>query len=81
VCEAPDSGASEEVGAMAGATLRQKFLSGCLSRHARRGDRHDDFSPYPNVKRWLDTMRMLPTWPQVHEVFDGLVASNKDRNS
>ena len=36
-----------------------------------------DFSPYPNVKRWLDTMKKLPTWPKVNEVFDGLVASNK----
>jgi glutathione S-transferase len=36
-----------------------------------------DFSPYPNVRRWLDTMKKLPTWPKVNEVFNGLVASNK----
>ena len=36
-----------------------------------------DFSPYPNVKRWLDTMKKLPSWPKVNEVFDGLVQSVK----
>ena len=34
-----------------------------------------DFSAYPNVKRWLDTMKKLPSWPKVNEAFDGLVAS------
>jgi glutathione S-transferase len=36
-----------------------------------------DFTPYPNVKRWLDTMKKLPSWPKVNEAFDGLVASVK----
>jgi glutathione S-transferase len=36
-----------------------------------------DFSPYPNVKRWLDAMKKLPSWPKVNEAFDGLVASVK----
>jgi len=36
-----------------------------------------DFSPYPNVKRWLDNMKKLPTWPKVNEVFNGLVDSVK----
>jgi glutathione S-transferase len=36
-----------------------------------------DFSAYPNVKRWLDTMKKLPFWPKVNEAFDGLVASVK----
>jgi glutathione S-transferase len=36
-----------------------------------------DFAPYPNVKRWLDTMRKLPSWPPVNEAFDALVASTK----
>ena len=31
-----------------------------------------DFSPYPNVKRWLDTMKKLPSWASVNEAFDGL---------
>ena len=36
-----------------------------------------DFAAYPNVKRWLDTMKKLPNWPKVNEAFDGLVASTK----
>jgi len=36
-----------------------------------------DFSPYPNVKRWLAAMKKLPSWPKVNEVFDGLVGSLK----
>lgn len=31
-----------------------------------------DFAPYPNVKRWLDTMAKLPNWPKVNEAFYGL---------
>jgi glutathione S-transferase len=31
-----------------------------------------DFAPYPNVKRWLDTMKKLPNWAKVNEAFDGL---------
>jgi len=38
-----------------------------------------DFSAYPNVKRWLDTMKKLPSWPKVNEAFDGLVASVKSQ--
>lgn len=36
-----------------------------------------DFTPYPNVKRWLDNMKKLPSWPKVNEVFYGLVESVK----
>ena len=36
-----------------------------------------DFSPYPNVRRWLDNMKKLPTWPKVNEVFDQLVDAVK----
>jgi glutathione S-transferase len=36
-----------------------------------------DFSPYPNVKRWLDTMKKQPNWDKVNEVFYGLVQSVK----
>lgn len=36
-----------------------------------------DFSPYPNVKRWLDTMKKLPSWQKVNEVFYGFVDSLK----
>jgi glutathione S-transferase len=31
-----------------------------------------DFAPYPNVRRWLDTMRKLPSWANVNEAFYGL---------
>ena len=31
-----------------------------------------DFAPYPNVKRWLDTMTKLPHWGAVNEAFYGL---------
>ena len=31
-----------------------------------------DFSPYPNVRRWLDTMKKLPNWTSVNEAFYGL---------
>ena len=34
-----------------------------------------DFSPYPNVKRWLEAMKKLPSWSKVNEVFYGLVGS------
>jgi len=32
----------------------------------------EDFSKYPNVKRWLDNVKKLPSWPKVNEVFYGL---------
>lgn len=31
-----------------------------------------NFSPYPNVKRWLDAMRKLPNWDKINEAFYGL---------
>jgi glutathione S-transferase len=39
-----------------------------------------DFSPYPNVKRWLDNMRKLPSWQEVNEVFYGMCQSLKDKS-
>jgi glutathione S-transferase len=36
-----------------------------------------DFSPYPNVTRWVDTMKKLPSWSKVNEAFNGLVSSVK----
>ena len=38
-----------------------------------------DFSPYPNVKRWLAAMKKLPNWDKINEAFNGLVQSVKDR--
>ena len=36
-----------------------------------------DFSPYPNVTRWVDTMKKLPSWSKVNEAFNWLVSSVK----
>jgi hypothetical protein len=30
-----------------------------------------------NVKRWLDNVKKLPSWPKVNEAFNGLAASTK----
>jgi glutathione S-transferase len=38
-----------------------------------------DFSAYPNVERWLNNMKKLPSWAPVNEVFHGLVASVKEQ--
>ena len=38
-----------------------------------------DFSKFPNVKRWLETMRLLPTWNKTNEVHYGLADSLKDK--
>ena len=37
-----------------------------------------DFNGYPNVKRWLSTMKALPSWRKVNEAIDGYAASLKD---
>jgi len=36
-----------------------------------------DFSAYPNVKRWLETMKKRPSYPQVYEVIKGFADSLK----
>ena len=36
-----------------------------------------NYSAYPNVKRWLDQIAQLPTWPKVNEAFYGLVEASK----
>ena len=38
-----------------------------------------DFSPYPNVKRWLANMKRLKSWGKVNEAIDGYGASFKDK--
>jgi glutathione S-transferase len=38
-----------------------------------------DFTPYPNVERWLDNMKKLPSWPKVNEVFQGFCESLKGK--
>ncbi|HET7848556.1 MAG TPA: glutathione S-transferase family protein [Pseudolabrys sp.] len=39
-----------------------------------------DFAPYANVKRWLETMKKLPSWPKVNEAFYGMVSAAKGQN-
>ena len=38
-----------------------------------------DFSAYPNVKRWLDKMKSLPSYNKVYEVVHGFAQSVKDK--
>jgi glutathione S-transferase len=38
-----------------------------------------DFSPYPNVQRWLAAMKKLPNWDKVNEAFNGLREAVKAR--
>jgi glutathione S-transferase len=37
-----------------------------------------NYSAYANVERWLRTMKALPSWPKVHEVFYGFAGSLKE---
>ena len=37
-----------------------------------------NYDAYPNVRRWLGTMKGLPNWKKVNEVIDGFAASLKD---
>ncbi len=38
-----------------------------------------DFSPYPNVQRWVANMKRLPSWDSINEVFNGFAGSVKDQ--
>ncbi len=38
------------------------------------------FNKYPNITKWLATMKALPSWKSVHDVFDGFAASLKDKS-
>ncbi len=37
-----------------------------------------DFSPYPNIQRWLSNMKRLKSWNKVNETINGYAASFKD---
>ena len=39
-----------------------------------------DFSPYPNVQRWLGNMKRLKSWAKVNEVMYGYAAAVKDQS-
>lgn len=38
-----------------------------------------DFSPYPNIQRWLGNMKQLKSWESVNEVMYGFADSVKDQ--
>jgi glutathione S-transferase len=38
-----------------------------------------DFSPYPNVQRWLGRVKALPHWGEVSEALDGFAASLREK--
>jgi glutathione S-transferase len=37
-----------------------------------------DLRPYPNVARWMGTLRALPAWPPTYAAFDGLMAALRE---
>lgn len=37
------------------------------------------YADYPNVCRWVSTMKALPSWTKVHEAVDGFAASLKGK--
>jgi glutathione S-transferase len=37
------------------------------------------FAKYPNVDRWMKTMKALPSWSKINETVDGFAASMKDK--
>jgi glutathione S-transferase len=38
-----------------------------------------DFSPYPNVERWLANMKALPSWGEINEALYGFAEAVKDQ--
>jgi glutathione S-transferase len=38
------------------------------------------YKSYPNLDRWMGTMRALPTWKKVNEVLEGFAASLKGKS-
>ena len=38
-----------------------------------------NFSTYPNIARWLNTMKARPSWAKVNETFNGLVGAMKGK--
>jgi glutathione S-transferase len=38
-----------------------------------------DFSKYPNVCRWIDNMKKLPSWAGINEAHEGFVKAVKDQ--
>jgi glutathione S-transferase len=39
-----------------------------------------DFSPFPNVRRWLANVKNLPSWSRINQEFYGLQEMVKGQN-
>ena len=53
------------------------YLASCM---VTAGDLiNADFSKYPNIARWVSSMRALPNWAKVNEVHNGFAASQKEK--
>ena len=39
-----------------------------------------DFTPYPNVRRWIANMKKLSSWEKINEVFYGYAGSLKEQS-
>ncbi len=57
-------------------TIADHFAAGIISLGEVIGT---SFAKYPNVDRWMKSMKALPSWNKVHEVFDGFAASQKGK--
>ena len=58
-------------------TIADYFGSGIVSIGELVGC---DFAEYPNIKAWLGRMKALRSWAPVNEVFENIVAGNRDKN-
>lgn len=38
-----------------------------------------DYAAYPNIQRWLDNVKALPSWDRVNAEFNGFVAANRGK--
>ena len=41
---------------------------------------NNDFSAYPNIENWLNTMKAIPSWNSVNEIHNGFAASMKGKS-
>lgn len=57
-------------------TIADYFAAGILSCGELIGV---SFAKYPNVDRWMKSMKALPSWGKVNEAFDGFAASLKGK--
>src|SRR4051812_14804973 len=58
-------------------TIADYFAAGVMACGDLIGVR---FAKYPNVDRWMQSMRALPSWAKVNEATDGFAASLKGKS-